>query len=787
MSWVPANTMTSPTEKALRLPTWLSALFFLALLGLVGLTTWQWRDGPPVSANLLQLLPSEAPDELEKLAEHRMQEPLNRDLMLLIHHPDEEVAVALAEDISGNLKSSGLFAQIRRSVQADLPAVRQQLLDQRLVLLGRASREALIASPEDFVQERLRRLYSPLGSASIVPVEQDWFGLADQAQRQLPHPGNIHPRLDGLLFAEHDGQRWVAIHARTQGNAFDDQLPLRVDDEIRAARRHVEAQNGELLAAGGMLHAAYGQRQAREEASLIGSVSLFATLALLHLLFRTPRVMLVALPVVVGALSGAAACIALFGQIHVLTLVLGASLVGVSIDFPLHYLSKSWALQPWQAYRALRLTLPGLALALATNVIGYLAMAFTPFPALSQVAVFSAAGLVGAFACATCLLPSLLNAPLSPRAAPLGWAHRALALRRAVLGRLPSAWLLAGFLVFCVAGISQVAFTDDLRQWAARAPALQQQTERIGRITGFEPTSQYFLVRAETTDELLERQEALGTRLDELVARQQLHGYLALSQLAAPAVAQESLHLALPRLLEASQPLLELGVSTDMLEAELAELLAKPVAELDQVLAGPLAEPWRPLWLGTQPDGSVAGLISLQGLRDSAALHEAADGMDGVRLIDRPAELNRLFAATQRQAALLKLFAAGLIFALLCLPFGWRGALRCLSVPLLAALGSLACLGWLGQPLTLFGLFGLLLVTAIGVDYAILMRERIGGAAVSLVGTLLAAVTTWLSFGLLALSNTPAVSNFGLAVGLGLVFAFLLAPWAAEPDEGQAR
>ncbi|WP_181296477.1 MMPL family transporter [Pseudomonas sp. Q2-TVG4-2] len=777
--------MTSPTDKALRLPAWLSSLFFLALLGLVGLTTWQWRDGPPVSANLLQLLPSDAPDELEQLAEQRVQEPLNRDLMLLIHHPDEEQAVGLADEVTDNLRASGLFAQIRRSVQAELPAVRQQLLDQRLVLLDRASREALIASPEEFLQQRLQRLYSPFESASLVPVEQDWFGFADLAQRQLPQPGHIHPRLDGLLMAEHAEQRWVVIHAQTHGDAFDDQLPLLVDDEVHAARRRVESQQGELLAAGGMLHAAYGQRQAREEAGLIGSVSLIATLALLHLLFRTPRVLLVALPVVVGALSGAAACIALFGQIHVLTLVLGASLVGVSIDFPLHYLSKSWGLRPWHPYRALRLTLPGLALALATNVIGYLAMAFTPFPALSQVAVFSAAGLLGAFACATCLLPALLNAPLEPWAAPLGWARRGLELRRGLLRRLPSPWLLAGFAVFCVAGISQVSFTDDLRQWASRAPALQQQAERIGQITGFEPTSQYFLVRAGSPDELLARQEELSTRLDDLVAEQQLHGYLALSQLVAPAAAQESLHLALPRLLEASQPLLELGVTADMLEQELAGLLEKPVAGLDEVLAGPLAEPWRPLWLGTRPDGSVAGLISLQGLRDSSALHGLAGNIAGVRLIDRPAELNRVFAETQRQAALLKLFAAALIFALLCLPFGWRGALRCLAVPLLAALGSLACLGWLGQPLTLFGLFGLLLVTAIGVDYAILMRERIGGAAVSLVGTLLAAVTTWLSFGLLALSSTPAISNFGLAVGLGLVFAFLLAPWAAEP-EGEA-
>ena len=82
----------------------------------------------------------------------------------------------------------------------------------------------------------------------------------------------------------------------------------------------------------------------------------------------------------------------------------------------------------------------------------------------------------------------------------------------------------------------------------------------------------------------------------------------------------------------------------------------------------------------------------------------------------------------------------------------------------------------------IIGLFGLLLVTAISVDYAILMREQVGGAAVSLLGTLLAALTTWLSFGLLAVSSTPAVSNFGLSVSLGLAFSFILAPWAARQE-----
>ena len=66
------------------------------------------------------------------------------------------------------------------------------------------------------------------------------------------------------------------------------------------------------------------------------------------------------------------------------------------------------------------------------------------------------------------------------------------------------------------------------------------------------------------------------------------------------------------------------------------------------------------------------------------------------------------------------------------------------------------------------------------------MREQVGGPAVSLLGTLLSCATTWLSFGLLALSSTPAVRNFGLTVSVGLVFAFLFAPWAQPAHASDA-
>ena len=207
--------------------------------------------------------------------------------------------------------------------------------------------------------------------------------------------------------------------------------------------------------------------------------------------------------------------------------------------------------------------------------------------------------------------------------------------------------------------------------------------------------------------------------------------------------------------------------------------------DLDTALAGTLGEAWRPLWLGVDTQGRAAGIVSLQGLASPMLMADAAEDLEGVQLVDRIGELNRLFAATQLSAAELKLASCLAILLLLCIPFGFGGSLRIVALPLLAALAALASLGWLGQPLTLFSLFGLLLVTAIGVDYAILMREAIGGAAVSLLGTLLSGLTSWLSFGLLLLSQTPAIANFGLTISLGLFFCFLLAPGRSRATAGQ--
>ena len=369
----------------------LPRLFSVVLLALLALAAWQWRNGPPVAASMLDLLPEGAGDALVLRAEQRMQEPLNRELLLLIGHPQREQSIALVQRVGAQWRDSQTFERVQWSLDADLPALRRQLLASRLALLTPADRQLLVEQPEVFIEQRSAQLFDPFAAFGLLPLEQDWLGLGARAQQALTPHSRIQADLgSGALLVEDNGMTWALLRARVRGDAFDLQAPLTIATAVAEVRAQVTGDGGQLLAASGLLYAAAGQAQASREIGWIGGGAVLGILLLLVLAYRRARVLLSLLPVGVALLAGVSACVLVFGQINALTLILGASLIGVAADYPQHYLSKSWGQRDWHSWSALRATLPGLSLSLGTNLLGYLALAFTPFPALTQIALFSA-------------------------------------------------------------------------------------------------------------------------------------------------------------------------------------------------------------------------------------------------------------------------------------------------------------------------------------------------------------------------------------------------------------
>jgi predicted exporter len=93
---------------------------------------------------------------------------------------------------------------------------------------------------------------------------------------------------------------------------------------------------------------------------------------------------------------------------------------------------------------------------------------------------------------------------------PAQWPLRIaslLGVREALLQRLRTPVLLA-LLMPSASAACCTWRRNDIRQWVGTPQQLTDEAQTMARITGYQPTSQFFLVRGANQQELLERQAA---------------------------------------------------------------------------------------------------------------------------------------------------------------------------------------------------------------------------------------------------------------------------------------
>ena len=211
----------------------------------------------------------------------------------------------------------------------------------------------------------------------------------------------------------------------------------------------------------------------------------------------------------------------------------------------------------------------------------------------------------------------------------------------------------------------------------------------------------------------------------------------------------------------------------DELEDPTPVTLATPPLTVDDVLATQLGDALRPLWM---KDASVVLLHAPT--KESLPTLAALGSLPGVRFVDRTGDISALMQRWRIGMSQLMFAGYAVIFAALSWRFRGR-AWRALLPTAVASGLALATVGFLGEPLTLFHILALWLLLGMGVDYGIFLIEHPadGGEAWLAIG--LGAVSTLLSFGLLAVSSTPAIHAFGITLGVGVTLVWLLSPLSA--------
>ncbi len=531
----------------------------------------------------------------------------------------------------------------------------------------------------------------------------------------------------------------------------------------------------QLLSRGTVFYSDYASQQAKNDISTLGVATVLGVILLIVSVFRSVRPLLLSLlSIAIGALAGTVVTLLLFGELHLMTLVMSMSIIGISADYTIYYLTERMVHgaehSPWQSLAKVR---NALLLALLTTVVAYLFMMLAPFPGIRQMAVFAAAGLSAS--CLTVMFwhPWLCRG-MPVRPVPLrGMMQRWLNAWRD--GKALSVGLPVALALLSAIGIASMRVDDDIARLQALPQDILAQEKTITALTGQNVDQKWFVVYGASAQETLERLEAFTPALAQAQKTGELTRWrtLPLNSLARQ---NSDLHL----LRNAAPTVMKMLQSTGLKTSE-PNLNAMPVS-VEAWLASPASEGWRLLWL-TLPDGKSGVLVPVDGVRNSAALGELAARHPGVVWVDRKASFDNLFALYRSLLTGLLGVALAVIACGAMLRLGWRKGLVALVPSVLSLGGGLAALAVTGHPVNLFSLLALVLVLGIGINYTLFFSNPRGTPLTSMLAITLAMMTTLLTLGMLVFSTTQAISSFGIVLVSGIFTAFLLAPLAMPSNK----
>lgn len=740
--------------------------------------------GMPLQTDLLALLPATERDPVAEQAVATLNRTHGSRLVFLVSHQQEDSARMAAAEFATALRGHTVFQQVSARLPPADPAVPMALFGpHRFGLLSAADRAELAAGGFDADAALLRRLISPL--AFTTPLAEDPFGFFAHWLATLPQGVGSLTLRDGWLITQDDGRTHVLVLAHLNGSSFDNATQTAAIDAYTTARQSLldNHPDAAVLRTGTLFYAAAARSDAQTEMHRIGMGSLLGITLLFYLVFRSLRALVLGLlSVAIGVAVATSTILLSQGQLHLITLIFGAALIGEAIDYAIQYLAVHLDEGPrWQAEAGLARIRPALGLAVATSLLSYALLGLLPFPGIAQIALFALAGLGAAYLSVLWLLPALLSRPATrdPLTAT-AWAAQLLERWSALFRGRRALWICALVVLVSLPGWRQLSVDDDVRLLVTRPAALVAEEDQIRRLAGFDASSRFFLVRGNDAAQVLERETALVEQLRALEQEGVLKGHQAVSDFVPPPTRQTGDRDLLARTLFASPEKLKTTLASAGFQPQTATALLSafrnttPLTPQDW-LQSPLSLPYRHLW---QPAGDAvaASIVTLAGERHSARLAEATRALPGVTLVDKAGSVSALLGRYRHWGGPVLAVMAGVIFLVLTWRYPLAAAARIMLPVVLAEGLSIGVFGYLGEAVTLFAILGWGLTLGVGVNYAIFLHAGRQRAPATTAGVLISAATTLLSFGLLTLSSMPALHQFGLALFTGISCAVLLVP-----------
>ncbi|HRO43562.1 MAG TPA: MMPL family transporter, partial [Flavipsychrobacter sp.] len=266
---------------------------------------------------------------------------------------------------------------------------------------------------------------------------------------------------------------------------------------------------------GGPAVAAGNASQLRTDTIVTLSVTVILLLALTYYFFRRKRTpLLLLVPVIYGAAMGLGVVYLVQGSISIIALGAGAIILGIAIDFSIHFLSHLRHAKDLPTTIA-ELSHP-LTIGSFTTIAAFFSLRFASTPILQDLGLFAAGSLAGAALCTLIFLPHF----------PFG--KKQVETKPTVFDKVgqwrpeKNKWLI--LCIFLLTPVmlyfaNDVEFDSDLMHLNYLSPRLEKAQEEISNANAMALGSVFVVANGETEEEALQKLESVNKKVDDLSAK----------------------------------------------------------------------------------------------------------------------------------------------------------------------------------------------------------------------------------------------------------------------------
>jgi predicted exporter len=753
--------------------------------------------------DLSAFLPANPTPEQQLLVDQLRDGPASRLILVAIERGDSATRARISTDMADRLRKDPQFSTVNNGAAVAGQRDREFLFQHRYLLSESVNAERFSASGLNAaIRATIDDLASPAGLLfkSLLPRDPtgELLNILDQLARS-PTPESR----DGV-WVSGDGTRALAV-VQTAAGGSDSDAQSKALNTIReafaSAVSGLPAPSGsdvQLRLSGPGVFAVVARAKIERAAVRLSIISSILVVTLLLAVYRSlPALGIGLLPVASGALIGIAAVALGFGAVHGITLGFGITLIGESVDYSIYFFIQSrragendagnWRARWW----------PTVRLGMLTSVCGFASLLPSGFPGLKQLGVYSISGLIAAALVTRHVLPALLPAAFAVRdVTPFGTRIIHLLKRTQRIGGVRIMWLGAVIAALAIAVLSYDRATLWTRELAALSPISREEQNYDAQLRadlGAADVRDVVVVSGPDLESILRGAEHAGRPLQDLVRENVIGGFESPADYLPSMALQESRRSSLPGayLLRASlrQAVEGLPLRADRLQPFLEDVEATRHAPL--VTARDLAETslnagfealilhQKDQWNALLPLRGAAVGSEIDRARVAAALNDSQ--VEGARVLDLKRESDALYEGYLAEAIHFSL--AGLLALTVLLLIALRSPRRVALVlaPLvLAVLTVAAGLAILGVQLSILHLVGMLLIVAVGSNYALFFDRQAhapdsDSEALTLASLVIANASTVIGFGLLSFSQVPVLVALGTTVAPGAFLALLFA------------